>query len=110
MSFAEQDILAKIKSTLQEHAPEAMAILYGSRARGDARPDSDWDVLVLLNKERIENSDYDRIAYPMYDLGLEIDESISMNLYTKDDWEKRNFTPFYKNVQNDGIKLYDTIN
>ena len=25
-------------------------LLYGSRARGDNRPDSDWDLLILLDK------------------------------------------------------------
>ena len=105
MTSTEQNIMAKIKSSLREHAPDATAILYGSRARGDARPDSDWDILVLLDKGEREFADFDRVAYPLYDLGLELDESISVNLYTKEEWEKRNFTPFYKNVQNDGIKL-----
>ena len=26
---------------------------------------------------------------------------------SKEDWEKRNFTPFYKNVKRDGILLWD---
>ncbi len=29
--------------------PKADIILYGSRARGDERPDSDWDILVLTD-------------------------------------------------------------
>jgi len=62
-------------------------------------------VLVLLDKQEDEFSDFKRVAYPLYHLGLEIDEDISVNLYTKADWEKRSFTPFYKNVQNEGIKL-----
>jgi len=73
-----------------------MAFLYGSRARGDARSDSDWDVLVLLDESENELSDFQRIAYPLYDLGLELNEDISVNLYAKEDWEKRSFTPFYR--------------
>ena len=105
MTLVQQDILEKIRNTLKANAPDTTAFLYGSRARGDARPDSDWDVLVLLDKHEDEFSDFKRVAYPLYDLGLEINEDISVNLYTKEDWEKRSFTPFYKNVQNEGIRL-----
>jgi predicted nucleotidyltransferase len=105
MQHQTDDILAKISSTLKQHAPDAEAILYGSRARGDARPDSDWDVLVLLDKPEEDTTDYARVAYPLYNLGLDLNENISVNLYTKRDWKRRSFTPFYKNVQEEGIVL-----
>jgi len=50
-------ILNLLKKKLRTLAPNARAILFGSRARGDARPASDWDILILLDKERIELSD-----------------------------------------------------
>ncbi len=33
--------------------------LYGSRARGDFHEDSDWDLLLLLDKPSLENDDFD---------------------------------------------------
>ena len=50
------DILQSITERLREVLPlGAHAILFGSRARGDARHDSDWDVLILLDKPKIES-------------------------------------------------------
>ena len=33
-----------------------MLFLYGSQARDEARPDSDWDILILLDKEKLEET------------------------------------------------------
>ena len=77
----------------------------GSQARGDAREDSDWDILILLDKDRINNMDFDDVAYPLVELGWKIGVMINPILYTYRDWQKRNFTLFYKNVEQEGIVL-----
>ena len=85
--------------------PMDSAILFGSRARGDARVDSDWDILILLDKERITQDDMDNISYPIRELGWELDEMLNPIMYTKKEWEAKSFTPFYKNVKKEGITL-----
>jgi len=105
MKSTKEELLQSIKRVFLSSSPDGRIILYGSRARGDARDDSDWDLLILLNKPKIENSDFDRISYPLYELGWKEGEQFSPKIYTSNDWMKRNFTPFYKNIQEQGIEL-----
>ena len=101
-----KQILDNIKQTLLLRLPpKAEAILYGSQARGDERPDSDWDILVILNKDRLQPQDYDDITYPLVKLGWNVGVDINAIMYTRKEWEKSKITPFYHNVQQDGIYL-----
>ena len=59
MKQTREYILSEIKKTLQTVAPNAKAMLFGSRARNDAREDSDWDILILIEKDKIRNEDFD---------------------------------------------------
>ena len=100
------DILKEIKRIAKEVLPKGgQLILYGSRARNEATEDSDWDLLILLDKPEIEHKDYDNVAYPFAALSWDVGELISPIIYTKDEWKKYSSTPFYKNVEEDGIVL-----
>lgn len=48
MNPLEQQILSSFKQDVAARLPLHQMILFGSRARGDAEPDSDMDVLVIL--------------------------------------------------------------
>ena len=99
-------VLNAIRSTLRQIAPVGTkVVLFGSRARGDARDDSDWDILIILDKTKLEADDYDNISYPLRELGWRLKEFINPVMYTLKDWMKYSFSPFYHNVTNEGIIL-----
>ena len=98
--------LTRIKQTATSTIPKGgKAILYGSRARGDARTDSDWDILILLDKDTLDQSDYDNVSYPFVLLGCDLGQEINPIMYTTKEWESYRITPFYENVTRDGIVL-----
>jgi len=100
-----QQIFQEIRTLKRQLLPNEKVILFGSQARGDARPDSDWDLLILLNKRKKIFEDEDIYGYPFAEMGLKYKTYISVKIYTVNDWKKRKFTPFYKNIKQEGIEI-----
>ena len=99
-------ILKLIKSTVSKTEPSAVLILYGSYARNDYNKDSDVDLLILLEKEKVSRADEKRIKYPLYDIEFETGTVISPLVLSKTAWEsKHRITPFYENIKKEGIVL-----
>lgn len=100
------NILDKIQECLHKHLPkDGIAMLFGSQARGTAHTNSDWDILVILKKDKLIPSDYDNITFPLTMLGWDLGKEINPVMYTYKEWEKYKITPFYKNVEKEGIRL-----
>ena len=94
-----------IRDTIRDAEPSAQIILYGSRARGDAREDSDWDVLAIIDKPRLTLTDRSRLQYPVWDKGMDMGEEINVFSYTRKQWEQAPPSLFKHNVMVEGIAL-----
>lgn len=100
------EIVSRITQEAHRMLPKVQTILYGSEARGEARPDSDIDLLLLVDTDKLTYNDKDRIIAPFYDIELDTGIVISMLIMPRKEWENRPFlTPFQYNVNKEGIKL-----
>lgn len=108
MDNRHNEILTAIEARAHQVVPkDAVVLLFGSQARGAVHDGSDWDLLILLNKPRVELKDYDEVAFPLRQLGWELGEMVNPILYSFADWEKQSITPFYHNVIRDSVRLCD---
>ena len=93
------DVVEQIRKIIHEIAPTAKAILFGSEARGEARSDSDIDLLILVDGEKMSLEQEESITLPLYELELKTGVTISPIIMLKKLWENRPFkTPFYINI------------
>jgi predicted nucleotidyltransferase len=102
---ADADLLQQCKRAIRAVVPDADVILYGSRARGDAAEDSDYDILVLVDHsadlaihERLISS-----VSPLEDDGA----VLTLTVYNRDLWNSKLYKamPFHENIDREGVLL-----
>lgn len=99
-------VVNRIKDVMAKDKPRISTILYGSEARGESRADSDIDLLLLVDADRLSVADEEKIIEPLYDIELETGILINATVMPKKKWRSRQTTtPFYLNVQREGIVL-----
>jgi predicted nucleotidyltransferase len=101
-----KELIHQIKQTVHKAEPGAEIILFGSYARGDNNRNSDIDLLILSDKTSISDFDKKKIIYELYDVELDSGYAISSVILSKKDWKSKHaYTPFFFNVNHDGIIL-----
>ena len=102
-----QNVLTEvIKKTIRELEPDAEIILYGSRSRKDSGPESDWDILILVDGP-VDDRRTDSIRHRLYEIEWEHGEVISCIVRNRRQWHQSPYraTPFYRTVRQEGMAL-----
>jgi len=105
MNARTNKITRLIRRYIDSIDPKVEVILYGSRASGEEHSESDWDILILTDYP-IDLETENKFRDKLYDLELETEEPLSIFIYSKEEWRrKQRITPFYRNVNTEGISL-----
>jgi len=99
-----ENILSLVKKRIKEVDPDSRILLFGSRARGKSRKDSDWDFLILSNRA-VDRDFQNRIYDTLFEVELETDEVLTGIVQNLTIWNDLKLTSFYQNVLRDGIEI-----
>lgn len=100
------ELLEQIRQAVREVEPDAEIILYGSRSRGEALSESDWDLLILVDGS-LTDERTDRIRHGLYEVEWESGEVLSSIVRNREEWNSGIYhaMPFHQRVEQEGIKL-----
>ena len=102
----QKELLNRIKLDISAKDSTAEAYLFGSRARGDHRPDSDYDILILVDEDTVTMDIENKFRDDLYELELDSGLVISIFIYPKEYWNNTLvYSPLYANVSREGIQL-----
>lgn len=105
-----QSLIEKYVSEIQKIYGEHLRriLLYGSYARGDFKPDSDVDIMILLDISDMEIKNYrHQLSDMTFDFNMDHDMDIKPIAKSEEHFVKwvKNY-PFYANVNKEGVVLY----
>ena len=100
------ELLERVKQAVHEVEPAADIVLYGSRARGDAHAESDWDFLILLDGV-VDEARTDAIRHRLYEIEWDCGEVLCSIVRSRQEWDSalQQATPFAKILREQGIRM-----
>lgn len=105
MNATEQKVIETFRRLLARNLSVDKIVLFGSRARGDAAPDSDMDILVVIDELTEDMEDY--VSLCAWEAGFEHGMVIVPVVYSKKEWETGpdRFSLLARAIEMEGIPL-----
>ena len=106
MKSAERNVLDALKKSIHRRFPDARLTLFGSRAREDADPDADLDVLVIVDtNELAEARQY--VSECAWEASFDQGMIVVPVVYTQEDWENgpERYSLLAKAVRGEGVPI-----
>jgi len=105
MRFEERAALDELKRVLRERCGVSSMAVYGSKARGDDSPDSDIDVMIVVEDYTPEVEA--AVDEAVYEINLAHDCLISVVIFGRRELEEGPLgeSPLYKRIQAEGVPL-----
>jgi predicted nucleotidyltransferase len=106
MNRLEKKVIERFKSLIEKKLSVHKIVLFGSRARGDAEPYSDMDVLVILDK-LYDEQDIDYISDCAWEAGFQDGIVIVPVVFSKDEWENspERYSLLAQAVEREGVLI-----
>jgi predicted nucleotidyltransferase len=105
MSERDRQVLKTFAARVRRRFPKAEVWAFGSRARGDAREESDLDICVVV--EGLRHEDRQPIRRIGWEVGFEQDVLLCTTIYSKDEFERGpcSESPLVMNIRHEGIPV-----
>ena len=96
-----EEFARQVRERLGESCREIL--LFGARARGTARPDSDYDVMILV--DRAADEVHRLVQDVAFETALEFGCAFSPVVFESRSYERDRYEPLFINVRREGVAL-----
>ena len=99
-------LLTRVARAIRDVEPSAQIYLFGSRARGDFGPESDWDLLVILEGP-VDEKRKDVVRHHIYPVEWDEGEVLSARVVSREMWDSYPSAamPLFRTVREEGIPV-----